>query len=230
MTPGAMFTVEQYRARYARSSSQELIELLAIEPDSLTPEAQQALAEETARRGLSRGMVIVESAAAVSHASPLFVYPKAPLPERFGAYVVDQAIALGPVIMAGIFSFLFHLGTQSPTVRTFNYLATVAWALYYTCTRDARPNGQSIGKELFGLMVVNVRTNKPCTLGQAIKRGLALMFLNGIPLIGWLIEPIAVTTHDGRRIGDKLAGTQVIEASVYEASTHEAQAIPESRD
>ena len=214
-----MFTVEQYRARYGRASSQELIELLAIDPDSLTPEAQQALAEETARRGLSRGMVLVEDAAALSHAPLRFIYPKAPLPERFGAYVVDQAIALGPVIMAGIFSFFFHLGTQSPAVRTFNYLATVAWALYYTCTRDARPNGQSIGKEIFGLMVVNVRTNKPCTLGQAIKRGLALMFLNGIPLIGWLIEPIAVTTRDGRRIGDGVAGTQVIRASEYEAST-----------
>jgi len=147
-----------------------------------------------------------------------FIYPKAPLSQRFGAYIVDGIITVGPVIVAAIFNHLFHLGTQSPATRTINYVATLAWAFYYTCTRDARPNGQSIGKKIFGLMVVNTETDKPCTLGQAIGRGLTLAVLNGIPAIGWLIEPIAaVGSADGRRIGDRLAGTQVIRASVYAA-------------
>jgi hypothetical protein len=45
---------------------------------------------------------------------------------------------VGPVIMAAIFNHLFHLGTQSPETRTINYLATLAWAFYYGCTKDAR--------------------------------------------------------------------------------------------
>ena len=100
-----------------------------------------------------------------------FIYSKAPLSQRFGAYIVDGIITVGPVIVAAIFNHLFHLGTQSPATRTINYIATLAWAFYYTCTRDARPNGQSIGKKIFGLMVVSTETDKPCTLGQAIGRG-----------------------------------------------------------
>lgn len=223
-----MFTVEQYRARYARSTSQELLELLAIDPASLTPQARQALADETAQRGLERGMSLIESVCIELGRPRQFLYPKAPLPDRFGAYIVDQIIALGPVITAAIFNFLFHLGTQSPMVRTFNYVATIAWAFYYTCTRDARPNGQSIGKEMFGLMVVNTETDRPCTLGQAIGRGLSLVFLNSIPFVGWLIEPIAATgSSDGRRIGDRLAGTQVIRPSVDDATRHESLDVDE---
>ena len=38
-----------------------------------------------------------------------------------------------------------------------------------------------------------------------------------IPGIGFLIEPIAaVVTADGRRLGDRLAGTQVIEVGDYD--------------
>ena len=216
-----MFTVEQYRARYARSSSQELLDLLAIDPESLTPEARQALAEESALRGLTRGMSLVESVDAEADRPRQFIYLKAPIAPRFGAYVVDQMIAFGPMLMAAIFGFLFRLGAQTPGVRAFNLIASVAWAIYYMCTRDARPNGQSIGKKIFGLMVVNVETDKPCTLAHAIGRGVSLMLLNAIPVIGWLIEPIAaVGSADGRRIGDRLAGTQVIRVSVYEATEH----------
>jgi uncharacterized RDD family membrane protein YckC len=213
-----MFTVDEYRARYARSSSQELLDLLVVDQNSLTPAARQALTEETARRGLEPGMTLATVGDIDAGLPKRFIYPKAPLGERFGAYVVDTIIAAGPVIMAAVFNALFDLGTQSPTTRTINYVATLAWAFYYSCTKDARPNGQSIGKKMFGLMVVNVETDKPCTLGQSIGRGLMMSILSGIPIIGWAIEPIAASwALDGRRLGDRAAGTQVIRASDYEA-------------
>lgn len=145
-----------------------------------------------------------------------FVYPKAPLADRFGAYVVDTLIAVGPVIAAAISNHLFHVGTPSRAMHSINMLATLAWALYYSCTKDARPNGQSIGKKLFGLMVVSAETNKPCTLRQAVARGGLLVLLNGAPGLGLLIESAAALVSDtGLRLGDRLAGTQVIRAGSY---------------
>ena len=147
-----------------------------------------------------------------------FIYPKAPLGERLGAYVVDAIIAIGPVIMAAILNYLFPAVVQSPTTRTINMIATIAWAIYYGFTKDAQGNGQSIGKKIFGLMVVNLKTHRPCSLGQSIGRAAVPFLLDLIPLIGWLIEPIvAVASRDGRRIGDDVAGTQVIRASLYES-------------
>jgi uncharacterized RDD family membrane protein YckC len=167
--------------------------------------------------------MLVESGEGDVDRPELFIYPKAPLSERLGAYIVDSIIGYGPVIMAWVFNVLFHIGTESPTTRTINLVATIAWSFYYSWTKDARPNGQSIGKKMFGLMVVGVETDRPCTLGQSIGRGLVLSLLSGIPVLGWLIEPITVFVSDeGRRIGDRVAGTQVIRASVYEASTHSA--------
>ena len=97
-------------------------------------------------------------------------------------------------------------------------LATMTWALYYGATKDARGNGQSIGKKMVGLMVVGTETNQPCTLGQSIGRALVRLLFGVIPVVGQLIEPIAVlVTDDGRRVGDRAASTQVIRASDYEA-------------
>jgi uncharacterized RDD family membrane protein YckC len=44
-------------------------------------------------------------------------------------------------------------------------------------------------------------------------------FLNVIPILGQLVEPITVlTSDDGRRLGDRAAGTQVVDVSTYEAT------------
>jgi uncharacterized RDD family membrane protein YckC len=218
-----MFTVDQYRARYARASNDELLELLGIPAERLTLEARQALGEESARRALDPSnppAVVTVEPARVQR----LTYPKAPLGGRLAAYVVDFLITMGPAIMASVFAFVFHLGAQSQTTNLINMIASFSWAIYYGFTKDSRTNGQSIGKKLFSLMVVNVDTGKPCSLGPSIGRTIVHAILNGIPFIGWLIEPIAVlTTADGRRLGDRLASTQVIRLSAYEATARELE-------
>ena len=145
-----------------------------------------------------------------------YIYPKAPLGERLGAYVVDSIIGVGPAITAAIFDFLFHI-TQNPTNVAINMIATVSWAIYYGATKDARGNGQSIGKKLCGLMVVGTQTNEPCTLAQSFSRAFVRFLFSAVPMIGQLVEPIAVlATEDGRRIGDRAASTQVIRVSDYD--------------
>jgi uncharacterized RDD family membrane protein YckC len=211
------YTLEYQRARYARASSEELCELLQADPTHLTPEARQALTEEAARRGLDPRVAPVSTA--VEPVRPReFIYPKAPLGERFVAYIVDSIIGVGPAITAAMYDFFFHI-TQSPTNRTINMIATVTWAIYYGATKDARGSGQSIGKKMAGLMVVGTSTNEPCTLGQSTTRAFVRFLFGAIPVVGQLVEPIAVlATNDGRRIGDRAASTQVIRASEYESA------------
>ena len=81
-----MFTVEEYRARYARSSSEELLYLLATDPGGMTPAARQAIAEEIAHRRLDPGFPLIESGdVEIQRPVPArFIYPKAPLPTALG--------------------------------------------------------------------------------------------------------------------------------------------------
>lgn len=105
--------------------------------------------------------------------------------------VGDVSATLEIEIMAAIFNFFFHVGSESPVMRTVNYVATIAWAIYYGFTKDGHGNGQSMGKKLFHLIVVTTETNEPCSLSQSIGRALVLFVFSAIPVLGWLIEPIA---------------------------------------
>ena len=202
-----MFTVDEYRARYTRSNTGELRTLLEMQPERLAPEARQALAEEAARRGIRASSTL-----------GLQRYPKAPSSDRFGAYIFDKLVGFGPAITAMIFDVVLNI-TQSDTSMVINILATFSWAIYYALAKDGHGNGQSIGKKMFHLMVIKVDTGEPCSMGQSIGRGVVGGLLGWIPVLGALIEPIAVlATSDGRRLADRAAGTQVIASTVYEAS------------
>ena len=96
-------------------------------------------------------------------------------------------------------------------------VAAVLWGLYYSFAKDGFEGGQSFGKKAVDLMVVNVVTNRPCSLGESFVRGIIQTLLGLIPVVGWLIEPIAILVNDdGRRLGDRAAGTQVIETRFYD--------------
>jgi uncharacterized RDD family membrane protein YckC len=105
---------------------------------------------------------------------------KAPIGERCIAFFVDS----------GIFC----------VVNVFCYIGTV-----YTCLKDGIREGQSIGKGLMGLRVVDFQTGMPATIGQSLIRNCLCGWLDGcccyLP---------ALIDQDGRRIGDQVAGTVVI--------------------
>jgi len=74
------------------------------------------------------------------------------------------------------------------------------------------------------LMVVNVKKNTPCSIGESVMSALVLGVVNAIPAVGWAIEPLVVLVSDnGRRAGDHAAGTQVIEAAAYRRSIADAE-------
>ena len=97
--------------------------------------------------------------------------------------------------------------------------------LLYLAVADGVQKGQSLGKMVFGLEVV-MPDGSPCDLKASIYRNipfvLALLFA-AIPLLGWILLILAgipiilielwlvIADHNGSRMGDRIAGTTVIE-------------------
>ena len=213
-----MFTLEEYRERYAHSNTEDLIALLAIDPHQLTPEARTALSEEAETRGLS----VMPGEASVVSKALRHRYAKVRFSDRLGAFFIDCLVGLGPALAAGLVGLIIDVGKPSKTTAAINALSLCTWALYYGFTKDGRGRGQSIGKKKFDLMVVKIETDTPCTTGASMMRAFTLCMLFMIPLVGWVIEPLAIAAdEDGRRAGDAAAGTQVIRVSEYEAIQHQ---------
>ena len=118
----------------------------------------------------------------------------APLGKRFLAKLIDFAIAFGPTLAVGIVTH--ELGM---TTTLTDMLLIIG--LVYLLFGDALQGG-SIGKRKLGLVVVNRQTKVPCTYVKAFIRNAALFF----GFIEWLF----VFTKSRRRVGDMLAGTQVV--------------------
>jgi uncharacterized RDD family membrane protein YckC len=108
--------------------------------------------------------------------------------QRFLASLLD-------VIVAGVPAFIPVVGW--------------IWAILYIWTKDALPflGGQSVGKKVLGVRVVNLETGKPIKgdYGAAITRQLSL----AIPVFG-LVDACMVFSSECRRFGDKWAGTVVV--------------------
>lgn len=209
----------ELREHYGRLSDEDLKSIAAIDSDSLTPEARQALANELARRPLRAAGTLpnaVSEPVQRSSSTGEWQYPKARLGARFLAYIIDGVVMVVPPIVLGAILFILSRRSGLDPIAGVGLLLCVAWALYYSFAKDGWNRGQSIGKKAMDLMVVNVKTNVPCTVGESALRALILLLLNLIPGLGWLIEPIVVlVSENGRRLGDLAAGTQVIDTSAY---------------
>jgi uncharacterized RDD family membrane protein YckC len=148
-------------------------------------------------------------------------YIKASLSNRILAALLDGIITLGLSIPAII---LFLIGTERMETHYYNdsgfTFITIACFLYlipltYSLLKDGLANGQSIGKKVFNLMVVNLENNTSCDKGKSFLRNFISGILIIIPFIGVLIELILVlTSEDGRKLGDKVANTQVIDETI----------------
>jgi len=149
-------------------------------------------------------------------------FPKADLGARFLASLLD-AVFFALLCIPACLCFFFGLSIDS----SFNSNADpigyylLAILLYfipmgYAFVKDGLGRGQSWGKRICSLMVVSLSDNLSCNKGQSFVRNLISGLVTIIPLVGWLVEPIIVlATPDGRKLGDKVANTQVIEVKFY---------------
>jgi RDD family protein len=85
-----------------------------------------------------------------------------------------------------------------------------AVVVLYLLLRDSI-GGQSFGKLLAGLVVVNVRTGRLCTWRESLLRNVFVL-IPGANVVAVFLESITlIRDPQGQRLGDRLAQTQVIE-------------------
>jgi len=95
--------------------------------------------------------------------------------------------------------------------------------LAYLLLGDGLFDGRSLGKKLIRLKVVSIDALEPCTFRESLLRnstlGLGYLLWRLIPWIGWIAFPVIAAVEfimilgnkEGRRLGDEIAGTAVIE-------------------
>jgi len=82
----------------------------------------------------------------------------------------------------------------------------------YLLLRDAI-GGQSIGKILLGLVVIDLTTGRVASVSDSVKRNL-LLLLPGANVVAIFLEARTIMSDpQGQRLGDRLAHTQVVEGA-----------------
>lgn len=121
-------------------------------------------------------------------------YARADVRRRLGAAAIDSLV----VATSGVFAQVL----QSPW-----WLGAGA---VYLLLRDS-VQGQSLGKLLFGLVVINLETGRPANLRSSVRRNL-LFLLPGANVVAAFLETITLMRDvQGQRLGDRLAHTQVVD-------------------
>jgi len=134
------------------------------------------------------------------------IYPKAQVLNRFIAKLID----------------LFLAAAAAEVIVPVGFLVGLAYLL----VADGFAGGRSIGKRLIGLQTVLPETREPAGFRESIIRNIpfavaqltfAVPYIG--PYLGWLVSAVVVGfeavliigNEQGRRLGDELAGTQVLD-------------------
>lgn len=131
------------------------------------------------------------------------VYPKAHVLNRFIAKLIDLFIVVAA-------------GEIAPPVGFLSGLA-------YILIADGFAGGRSLGKRLVGLQTLRIDDREAAGFRESIIRNLPLgaaQIAFAVPYIGWLVSLailafeglLIVGNEQGRRLGDEIARTQVLDA------------------
>lgn len=118
---------------------------------------------------------------------------------RLVGQTIDFCIAALPVAAVGL--LMAPMGRMGDAITSLAGL----WTLGYLLLADGMEGGQSFGKRLLGMRVVDAKTGKPCSFGRSLLRNFTLTLLGPID---WVF----IFGQRRQRLGDKLAGTVVIAA------------------
>jgi uncharacterized RDD family membrane protein YckC len=120
-------------------------------------------------------------------------YAKADIRRRISAATLDGLLLVSSVIL-------------SQRLDSAIFLVIGA---FYLAVRDMR--GQSVGKLLFGLVVIDLQTGKRATFTASLRRNVMLI-VPGVNIAAVVLEFLAVVRDpQGQRLGDRLAQTQVVD-------------------
>jgi uncharacterized RDD family membrane protein YckC len=186
-------TEQDLRERYETLETRELLELQA--QGTLTETAAGVLEQVLAERSVStqaRAAVaaeLKEEASARNEEMGSLASPGV----RLGAQLIDTVLIVLIVFLSAL------VGMAAPSLG----LLGVVVALAYLLLADGLPQGQSVGKRVLDIAVIDRRTLKPCTYGQSFLRNFLLALLG---IIDWIF--IFGRTH--QRLGDRAANTIVV--------------------
>ena len=123
-------------------------------------------------------------------------YTKADVRKRFSAAFVDALVVT----------------TLSLGYWTGGSPLYLAFGAGYLLLRDA-VGGRSIGKLLFGLVVISMETGRPSSFAGSVERNF-LLLLPGANVVAVFLEARTIVADpQGQRLGDRLAQTQVVEGA-----------------
>lgn len=114
---------------------------------------------------------------------------------RFLAYLIDLFV----VLCLSVFLQVFF--TVLIDEETGGLISAIVVLLYFLFA-DALPQGQSLGKKLLRMQVVNEKTMRPCSIFRAFLRKIALM----LGILDWAF----IFFGERQRLGDILASTLVL--------------------
>ena len=121
-------------------------------------------------------------------------YAKADVRRRLFAATVDGLLVVSTCLLYWNSGVLLYLAAGAA----------------YLLLRDAI-KGQSIGKCLFGLVVISLETGRVSSLAGSVRRNL-LLLLPGANIVAIFLEAgTVIRDSQGQRLGDRLAQTQVVE-------------------
>lgn len=121
----------------------------------------------------------------------------APIGKRFSAQFIDGSIAF----VVG-YAALTLLGKILPSESSVPIIAMWLIIIGYTLIADGMFKGQSIGKKIMGLYVVDKNTDAPCTYMQSAMRNITYI----LGIFDWIF----IVGSDRRRLGDRIASTKVM--------------------
>jgi uncharacterized RDD family membrane protein YckC len=130
---------------------------------------------------------------------------------RFVAQILDAFTAFLPFMVLGPI-MLFVAGPDS-AMAVILVMAGIVFAISYHLFCDALPGGQSVGKEVMGIAVVDEHTGQACSAGQSFVRNLLLTVLG---LLDWIF----IFGEKRRRLGDMAAGTLVVQMAAEPRPTY----------
>jgi uncharacterized RDD family membrane protein YckC len=121
-------------------------------------------------------------------------YAKADIGRRVLAAMIDASLVAVTLMLYRQSEFLLYL-----------FIGAL-----YLLLRDAIA-GRSVGKFLCGLVVIDLKTGRPCGRGASINRN-ALLLLPGANIVAAFLEAATIVRDpQGQRLGDRFAWTQVVE-------------------
>jgi uncharacterized RDD family membrane protein YckC len=105
-----------------------------------------------------------------------------------------------------IFSFCLYITNEAEINKLYSDIIIVIFPCIYFVFSDGLAKGQSLGKRIFNISVIDNKTGRYCTFSGSLLRNLFT------PLTG-ILDVIIIVFKRRRRLGDLFAGTIVIKNS-----------------